>query len=579
VKAVRESGDVSVMTSVGRHLAFSPVAFAVTEGPTHVVRYANAAFRQLRASGDVAIGQPGSGERPAADLKPLLDRAFRGAETVRDELLAPDGGEARWSCTVWAIAAERPVPQGLVVEVRDTAYIEGAMARQRAIAERLLLAALREQDNAREAVEAGRRATLLASASRELALSLDQDETRDIVRRRGLSRAGTWCIVDVIESNGSHHRLTVVHPDPAKQDLARTLTDQWDPAPDDLIGAPRVTRGGGGPIVITKDSEAALVAAAHGPQNLAILRELGFGALLVVPLVVRARVLGAITFVTRENDPPLTPEEIMLASDLSDRCAMALDNARLYREADKLRSEADVANRAKSDFLANMSHELRTPLNVIGGYTELMELGLRGPVTAAQQTDLARIQANQRHLLMLITEILDFVRSESGRMEYRFDEVSAQGALVDVADTLTGAVKQREISVVQRAGETDALVWADPVRVRQILMNLVMNAAKYTPASSGPITLSFTETADAVHLHVTDAGPGIRPEKLQTIFEPFVQLASGLSNRQGGVGLGLAISRDLARGMHGDLTIESTVDIGSRFTLTLPRRPPDTSPA
>jgi len=568
------------MASLGRHLGFSPVAFAVTEGATHAIQFENAAFRELRSSGEIGIGQfPSSADRPTADLTPLLDRAYRGSETVRDELIASaDGGtDPRWSCTVWSVAADESVPAGLVLEVRDVAYIDGARARQRAIAERLLLAALREQDNAREAVEAGRRATLLASASRELALSLDQDATRDIVTRRSLTRAGTWCIVDVIESNGSHHRLAVVHPDPAKQALARTLADQWDPSPDDPIGAPRAARGGRGPIVITKDSEAALIEAAHGPHNLAILRELGFGALLVVPLVVRARMLGAITFVTRENDPPLTPEEIVLASDLSDRCAMALDNARLYREADKLRSEADVANRAKSDFLANMSHELRTPLNVIGGYTELLELGLRGPVTTAQQIDLARIQANQRHLLMLITEILDFVRSESGRMEYRLSEVSVPGALTDVADTLAGAVTQRELSLAELPPESDAWVWADAARVRQILMNLVMNAVKYTPASSGPITLSFTETADAVHIHVSDCGPGIRPEKLQTIFEPFVQLASGLSNRQGGVGLGLAISRDLARGMHGDLTVESTVGIGSRFTLALPRLPPESA--
>jgi signal transduction histidine kinase len=545
----------------------------------HVIRYANAAFRELQATGEIDIGPSlASAGRPAADLAPILDRAFVGAETIRDELITSAGGtgDARWSCTVWPVAPDTSGPAGLVVEVRDVAYIDGARARQRAIAERLLLAALREQDNAREAVEAGRRATLLASASRELALSLDQEATRDIVRRRSLSRPGTWCIVDVIESNGSHHRLAVVHPDPAKQDLARTLTDQWDPAPNDPIGAPRVTRPGeGGPVVITNDAGAALVAAAHGPHNVAILRALGFGVLLVVPLVVRSRVLGAITFVTPEGDPPLTPEEIMLASDLSDRCAMALDNARLYREADVLRTEADVANRAKSDFLANMSHELRTPLNAIGGYTELLQLGLRGPVSAAQQTDLVRIQANQQHLLMLITEILDFVRSESGRMEYRLDEVSVRGALTDVVETLAGGIKGRELSLTRRPGQDDAVVWADAVRVRQILMNLVMNAAKYTPASSGPITLSFNETVGAVHVHVSDSGPGIRLEKLETVFEPFVQLASGLANRQGGVGLGLAISRDLARGMHGDLTVESAVGIGSRFTLTLPKGPPE----
>jgi signal transduction histidine kinase len=567
--------------SLARHLAFSPVAFAVTDGPAHALRYANAAFHLLQSAGDITIGERASrAERPTTDLTPLLDRAFRGAETVRDELLAPaNGAVARWACTVWPVSAETSAPEGLVIELRDAAYVEGAMARQRAIAERLLLGALREQDTARHAVEASRSASFLASASRDLAMSLDEDQTREIVQRRTLPREGTWCIVDLIESNGGIHRLAVVHPDPEKQELARSLADHWRPAPDDPFGAPIVTRlDHGEPVVITEDSGDALVAAAHGPENLATLRRLGFGTLLVVPLVVRARVLGAITFVTREGDVPFTPEEITLASDLADRCAMALDNARLYREADGLREFADEANRAKGTFLGNMSHELRTPLNAIGGYAELLELGLRGPVTPEQRADLTRIKQNQQHLLTLLTEILNFVRTESGRMEYRFTEVSVQSALSDVAEMLDGAIKDRKLTLVRPPADGDATVWADPDRVRQILMNLVMNAVKYTAVGGGHVTLSSTVLPDTVTIQVGDDGPGIPPEKLEPIFEPFVQLASGLTNRQGGVGLGLAISRDLARAMHGDLTVESTVGVGSMFTLTLPRTRADSTP-
>lgn len=578
--AARESVDVSVVASLARHLAFSPVAFAVTEGPAHVLRYANSAFRRLESEGEIAIGRPPSGgKRPTTNLTPLLDRAFRGGETVRDELLAPaEGAVARWSCTMWPIAAVTQKPEGLVLEVRDAGLIEGAISRQRAIAERLLLGALREQDTAQQAVEASRRATFMASASRDLAMSLDEDATRKIVQRRALPREGTWCIVDIVESNGAIHRLAVVHPDPAKQALASTLTDHWYPQPDDPIGAPSVTRPGGGePKVITHDSGAALVAAAHGPENLATLRKLGFGALLVVPLVVRAKVLGAITFVTGEGDAPFSPEEITLASDLADRCAMALENARLYREADHLRAAAEVANQAKSEFLGNMSHELRTPLNAIGGYAELLEMGLRGPVTPEQRTDLERIKQNQQHLLTFISEILSFVRAESGRMEYRFTEVSIQSALNDVAEMLDGAIKERKLALDRRGDDVDALVWADADRLRQILMNMMMNAVKYTAVGGGNITLSSTVTRHTVIIQVADAGPGIPPGKFEAIFEPFVQLTTGLTNRQGGVGLGLAISRDLARAMNGDLTVDSTVGVGSRFTLTLPRAEPDST--
>lgn len=563
--------DVSVVASLARHLAFSPVAFAMTDGPAHAVRYANAAFRQLQAAREITIGPPASGERAAADLKPLLDRAFQRGETIRDELVDPgDGAAARWSCTVWPVPPEQPAPEGLVVEVRDVGYIEGARSRQRDVAERLMLSALREQDAARNAVQASHRTAFLAAASHELSMSLDQDATREVVQRRALPREGTWCIVDIIESNGAMHRLAVVHPNPAKQALARTLVDHWSPQPDDPIGAPRVVRHPREPVIITHDSGAALVAAAHGAKNLEILKAIGFGALLVVPLVVRDTLLGAITFVIPQDDPPFSAEEIALATELADRCAVALDNARLYRESDALRAAADVASRAKSAFLGNMSHELMTPLNAIGGYSELIAMGLRGPVTPEQRIDLTRIKRNQEHLLALITEILNFVRTESGRMEYHFADVPVQAAVNDVAEMLEGAVKDTNLTLDRGDVAPEIVAWADPDRVRQILVNLVMNAVKYS-GPSARITISSTVAADTVLVHVADTGPGIPPEKIEAIFEPFVQLADGLTKRQGGVGLGLAISRDLARAMHGNLTVESTVGVGSRFTLTLPR--------
>ena len=571
----RESVEVSLVAALARHLAFAPVAFAVTEGRGHVVRYANMAFQSLQASGQIFIGQaPPHAEHPGINLTPLLDRAFRGAETIRDELLAPPEGAARWNCTVWPIAADAALPEGLVLEVRDAAYVEGAIARQRAIAERLLLGALREHDTAQQAVDASRRADFLAAASRDLSRSLDQDSTRALVRQSALPRKGTWCIVDVIESNGAIHRLAVIHPDPAKQELARSLADRWYPKPEDPSDVLSLTRlAGGEPLVITPDSEAALVAAVHGPENLAILRQLGFGALLVVPLIVRDTVIGTITFVTPEGGDPFSQEEISLASDLADRCAMALDNARLYREADVLRASANEANRAKSAFLGSMSHELRTPLNAIGGYVELLQAASHGPLNPEQRADLGRIKHNQEHLIALIAQILTFVRTESGRMEYQFANVPVHAVMEDVCHLLDGTARERRVALEIQAEDFDASVWADPDRVRQILVNLVMNAVKYCPTGKGRITLNSSATDDTVNIHVADTGPGIPAEKLEAIFEPFVQLAGGVASRQGGVGLGLAISRDLARAMKGDLTVESTVGVGSRFTLTLPRKP------
>ena len=562
--------DLIIKATVGKHLAFAPVAFAVTEGPAHALLYANNLFRKLQSGGAITIGEQTVGAAPsAADLKPLLDQVFRNSETVRDAIVEPlDDKAAAWSCTVWPVTGSGDAPEKLVIEVRDVEMLESTKVRQRDIAERLLLGALREQDVARSAVSASDRAHFLAKASRELSLSLDEKATRDAVRRLALPRAGTWCIVDVVESNGAIHRLAVVHPDPAKQVLARKLEEQW---PSKKGGTPSVAsvQTSMPSTVLTDSSGAALMLAAHGEENLRILREIGFGSLLVVPLIVRARVQGAITFVSREGDAPFTAEETALAVDLAARCAMALDNARLYREADALRLVAESANQSKSQFLGNMSHELRTPLNAIGGFADLIDMGIRGPVSEGQHVALARIKANQQHLLNMITEILNFVRVESGRMEYSYGEVSMVHALADVKEMLSGAISEKGHIVVGPQGEADAMAWADPDRVRQVLVNLVMNAVKYTQ-DGGTITLTCAVVGDTIVTHVADTGPGIASEKLESIFEPFVQLTAGLTDRRGGVGLGLAISRDLARAMDGDLAVESTEGVGSTFTLVLP---------
>lgn len=535
----------------------------------HAVRYANVAFRRLQSAGEIAIGWSQKiSERQPAELTPLLNRAFQGAADIRDELVAPGkSGVGRWSCTVWPIAAANGLG-GLVLEVRDAAHVNATSRRQRAIAERLLLGALREQDSARHAIEASHRASFLASASRSLVTSLDEDTTRNVVRRFSLPREGSWCIVDVVESDGSIRRLAAIHPDPAKAALARTLAGSWVPG----LGEKPLTAVT--PLVITRDSRVRLLAAARGPLHVATLRAIGFDALVVVPLIVRGIALGAITFVTCEDDPPISTEEMALASNLADLCAIALSNARLFGETEALRVAADVANRAKSAFLGSMSHELRSPLNVIGGYLELIGMGLRGPVTPEQRADFARIKHYQQHLLALISEVLNFVGSESGRLEYRFTDVALEPMLTDVADMLSRVVEERQLTIDIQPIDVGASAWADQSRLHQILMNLVTNAVKYTPIGGGIITLGSTVTPDTVLIHVTDRGSGIPVDKREAIFEPFVQLSTGLADRQGGVGLGLAISRDLARAMRGDITVDSAIGVGSRFTLALPRTSP-----
>jgi signal transduction histidine kinase len=300
------------------------------------------------------------------------------------------------------------------------------------------------------------------------------------------------------------------------------------------------------------------------------MRQLGIGSLLTIPLVARKRLLGAITFVSAKGGVAYSPEDVQLAEDVATRGALALDSAQVYDLALGHQRTAETANRAKTAFLGAMSHELRTPLNAIGGYIDLLDMGLRGPVTDAQRADFARIRTNQQHLALLITEILNFVRIGSGRVPYAISDVKACDAMHHAIELIEPLFGQKEIVFDGISGDSSIVARADPERVTQILVNLLSNAIKFTPAG-GHISAECSATADKVAIQVSDTGIGIAADKHEAIFEPFIQLKESLTNRESGVGLGLAISRDLARAMNGDLTVESTEGQGARFTLSLPR--------
>jgi signal transduction histidine kinase len=245
----------------------------------------------------------------------------------------------------------------------------------------------------------------------------------------------------------------------------------------------------------------------------------------------------------------------------------------LLAREQRARHEAEAANRAKSEFLAVMSHELRTPLNAIGGYVDLMELGVRGPLTETQREDLGRIQKSQRHLLGLINEVLNYTRVETGAMRYELVDVRLSEVIASVEPLIRSQLDARALALVIEPC-TSTMVRADREKVRQVLLNLVSNAVKFTDRG-GTVTIrceaAAREAAAAmVRLQVVDTGEGIPANKLEAVFEPFVQVHTGLTRPHEGVGLGLAISRDLARGMGGDLTARSTVGKGSTFTLALP---------
>jgi PAS domain S-box-containing protein len=231
---------------------------------------------------------------------------------------------------------------------------------------------------------------------------------------------------------------------------------------------------------------------------------------------------------------------------------------------------SEVANRAKSQFLAAMSHELRTPLNAIGGYTQLLQMGIGGPVTPDQQLHLERIQRSQQHLLGVINDILNFSRIEAGQVDYRIERVPVCDLVETVVTMIAPQVSEKQIRLGVTRHEPLLTAMADPQKVEQIVLNLLSNAVKFTPAG-GEILLSCDVEGDHLALNVRDSGIGIPPEQLENIFAPFMQVGRSLAAPKEGTGLGLAISRDLARGMNGGLTVYSREGEGSTFTLRLPR--------
>jgi signal transduction histidine kinase len=251
-----------------------------------------------------------------------------------------------------------------------------------------------------------------------------------------------------------------------------------------------------------------------------------------------------------------------------------LDERQRLLESERLaRLEAENATRAKSQFLAVMSHELRTPLNAIAGHVQLLDMGIHGPVTAPQREALGRIARSQRHLLRLINEVLNLSRVETGRVEYAVEDMTIQDVVTELLPMVEPQLGAKGLACDVDRTTPPLAVRADREKLVQVLLNLLSNAIKFTP-SGGRITIDFSTREDApglAFIRVSDTGIGIPSEKQEAVFEPFVQVNTGPTRAVEGAGLGLAISRVLARGMGGELRVRSREEGGSIFTLTLPR--------
>jgi GAF domain-containing protein/DNA-binding response OmpR family regulator/HAMP domain-containing protein/anti-sigma regulatory factor (Ser/Thr protein kinase) len=288
---------------------------------------------------------------------------------------------------------------------------------------------------------------------------------------------------------------------------------------------------------------------------------------LAVPLLVRQKLIGVLELHSRRVRT-FSRDQIAILETLGSQIAISLENARAYQEQQEIADKLREVDRLKTQFLANMSHELRTPLNSIIGFSRVILKGIDGPLTELQKTDLTSIYQSGQHLLGLINDILDLAKIEAGKLELVFDEVDLRQLIHGISTTVLGLVKDKAVTVQQHLPEDMPLIIGDETKIRQILLNLVSNAAKFT--EEGGITIIVSYDLDQVSISVTDTGTGIPGNKLTSIFDEFTQVDASTTRKAGGTGLGLAISRKIAELHQGTITVKSQVKVGSTFTLILP---------
>jgi signal transduction histidine kinase len=430
---------------------------------------------------------------------------------------------------------------------------------------------------------------LLSGVRRVFAEGQDYESSLSAIAQLVLPYLGSWCAVDVCEEDGSMRRLAVIHPDPAKAHLAQALEKGWPPEVDDPVGAPAVMRTRR-TIAISRVTDELLREVARTHENLCALLAIGIDSVITVPLMARKSVLGAITFVSDAAGHHYNASDVVLAEGLAGIASLALDNARLCRDAIG-RAKEDSANQAKADFLSTMSHEIRTPLNAILGYAELLELGLAGSLNAKQREFVSRLRLSGRHLAELVNDVLDLAKADAGKLLMDGEMTSTTSAVATAIAATQPSADLAKVRIVDAtascSGEQDGAPYVgDEGRVRQIIINLLANALKFTPPG-GTVTLSCGTVSESpsgtqlvgmgpwTFVRVTDTGPGVAVDRQIAIFEPFVQGEGGLTRSKGGTGLGLTISRRLARLMGGDLTLESQSHLprgtaGAVFTLWMP---------
>ena len=422
-----------------------------------------------------------------------------------------------------------------------------------------------------------RRRDFVARAADALIASLDYRATLARVAELAVPQLADWCAIEVVEAGESAPKqVAVAHTDPAKLAYAREWGERYPPDPNAKTGVPEVIRSGKSELY-PEIPAGLLEAAAIDEEHLRLMRELHLESAMVVPLPGRSgRVLGAMTFIYAASERRYTTDDLAFAEDFAKRAGMAIENAMALKEVGAarererlLRTEAERANTAKDEFLATVSHELRTPLNAILGWSVTLRRREMSPDVAKA---IGVIERNARSQARLIDDVLDVSRIISGKLPLAMGPVDVRESMRVALEGIKPAAEAKGIEVSSHVTGENAIIVADADRLQQILWNLLTNAVKFTP-KRGTITTRVEVVGSEVQIEVTDSGEGIRPDALPRIFEPFRQADNSTTRRHGGLGLGLALVKQLVAAHGGSVHARSDGEgRGSTFHVTLPIR-------
>ena len=465
-------------------------------------------------------------------------------------VLNPDG-TVRYAVNIWHDLTER---------IERQRALEEASSQLEETAGELEVTIAQLEERTEEAEARASRHKFLAEAGRMLSASLDSEDTLRMIMHLAVPRLAEWADVSLVMEDGSLRRLETAHSDPAKLRWALEL-DKRFPRDPNVDAGYRVVRTGTSEIYPEIPDEL-LRTGAQSEEHFQIIKELDLRSAMIVPMKIQEKVLGTITFIRSSAQKAYDEEDLEFAESLAARSALALSNARLYREAQE-------ANRTKSDFLAVMSHELRTPLTAIFGYAELLSTGVNGEMNARQRAHLDRIHASAAQLLTIIEDILAYARTEAGRDEVHSDTFKLADVVYEAVMIVKPNVEKKGLQLLVELGD-DLEFRTDRAKLRQILINLLGNSVKFTEAGEISVTAKPLP-GNMAQIVIADTGIGIDPADFDRIFEPFRQLEPSMTRKAGGTGLGLAVTRRFASLLGGSVAVASEAGRGARFTVTLPR--------